>query len=59
MPIHHIARRTIANAQELLDAIYRSGLDVSLCRNCSKLVVCLPDGLSNWCEECAIKEGCR
>lgn len=42
--------------QELLDAIERSGLDVSLCQCCSRMVVCLPDGMSNWCEACAAKE---
>lgn len=39
----------------LYDAIERSGLDISECRHCGKLVVCLPDGLSNICEPCAEK----
>lgn len=42
--------------RELSDAIERSGLDISLCRGCGKLVVCIPDGLSNICEACAEKE---
>jgi hypothetical protein len=42
--------------RELADAIERSGLDISLCRCCGKLVVCIPDGLSNICEACAEKE---
>ena len=42
--------------RELADAIERSGLDISLCRGCGKLVVCIPDGLSNICEACAEKE---
>ncbi len=42
--------------QDWLDALERSGLDLSLCANCSKLVICLPDGLSNWCEACAMAE---
>lgn len=42
--------------RELADAIERSGLDISLCRGCGELVVCIPDGLSNICEACAEKE---
>lgn len=41
---------------ELRAAIDRSGLDISLCRGCGKVVVCIPDGLSNMCEACACKE---
>jgi hypothetical protein len=41
----------------LINAIERSGLDISECRNCGKMVVCIPDGLSNWCEKCADAEG--
>lgn len=44
------------SAAELWQAIVRGGLDLSLCRTCSKPVVCLPDGLSNLCEECAETE---
>ncbi len=40
----------------LMDAIERSGLDISECRHCNKLVVCIPDGLSNVCEACAEKD---
>jgi hypothetical protein len=40
----------------LMDAIERSGLEISECRRCSMLVVCIPDGLSNFCEKCAEKE---
>lgn len=46
----------LAAERGLSDAIERSGLDISLCRGCGKLVVCIPDGLSNICEACAEKE---
>lgn len=39
-------------AAELLDAIDRSGLDVSLCMECGAPVVCIPDGMP-MCEPCA------
>jgi len=35
------------------DAIDNSGLDISPCRGCGEPVVCLPDGMSDWCAECA------
>jgi hypothetical protein len=41
---------------ELRAAIDRSGLDISLCRICGKVVICIPDGLSNICEPCAARE---
>lgn len=41
---------------DLVCAIARSGLDRSLCRCCGKLVLCIPDGLSNLCEPCAERE---
>lgn len=41
---------------DLVVAIARSGLDRSLCRCCGKLVLCIPDGLSNMCEPCAERE---
>jgi hypothetical protein len=41
---------------ELWQAIVRGGFDLSLCRTCSKPVVCLPDGLSNVCEACVEAE---
>lgn len=43
----------------LYDAIERSGLDISECRICNSLVVCIPDGMSNICEACAKKEASR
>ncbi len=42
--------------KEWLDALDRSGLDLSLCKRCNKPVICLPDGLSNICESCVDEE---
>lgn len=47
---------TNSPAESLKQAISRSGLDVSFCQNCSQMVVCIPDGMSNWCETCLAKE---
>lgn len=42
----------------LWGAIERSGMDLSPCSICNKLVVCIPDGLPI-CEPCAVKESKR
>ena len=41
--------------QEMWEAIERSGMDLTLCANCYKPVVTIPDGLACWCESCADK----
>jgi hypothetical protein len=48
-----------ATERILLNAIDRSGLDISECRHCNQLVVCIPDGMSNICEACAEQEAKR
>jgi hypothetical protein len=40
----------------LVAAIDRGGYDVSRCRICQQLVVCIPDGLA-MCKQCAEKAG--
>lgn len=42
--------------EDLMAAIARSAFDLSLCKCCGKLVICLPDGMSNVCEPCAERE---
>lgn len=56
---HNQEKDSAATADMYREAIKRSGLDMSLCRSCNALVVCIPDGLSNWCEACAEKEASR
>ena len=35
------------------EALNRSEFDISPCRDCGLPVVCIPDGMSAWCNECA------
>jgi hypothetical protein len=44
-----------AEVVRLSGAIDRAGWDISPCRGCGELIVCLPDGLP-MCTECATKE---
>ena len=38
----------------LYGAITRSGMDLSPCKSCGELVICIPDGLA-LCKDCAEK----
>ncbi len=40
---------------ELEATIARSGMDISCCKLCNKMVVCIPDGLP-MCDACAAEE---
>jgi hypothetical protein len=60
--LKRLARRQINYDDDLIceailevDALRRSGLDISPCMACGLPVVCLPDGLT-MCEDCARKE---
>ena len=38
------------------DVIIRSGMDLSPCKSCGQLVICIPDGLA-LCKDCVEKAG--
>ena len=41
--------------KRIADAWRRSGYDISECAGCHEPVVCLPDGMGGWCEDCEKK----
>jgi hypothetical protein len=51
-----IVDQEIMHQTRLTELLDRSGMDLSPCKSCGGLVVCIPDGLA-LCKRCAEKAG--
>jgi hypothetical protein len=51
-----IVDQEIIHQTRLTELLDRSGMDLSPCKSCGELVICIPDGLA-LCKDCVEKAG--